>query len=113
MRNQKGITTTVDALLQELECQRIVIRLLAADALKFKTRCGVVTVELDLRRAARLGIDLAQAIACTTFVFPENEVVLKGGQGSSKSQSSGSRRKSKSLGPHESGRMIHGAVRWR
>ena len=82
---------TVDALLQQLECQAIVIRLTVGEALKFKTKKGVVTVELDLKKTAGLGINLAEAIACANQVFPDNEVVLTGGKsGSSGGGKSGS-----------------------
>ena len=88
------LTQQLDVATQQQECQRIVIALLTGDALKFKTRRGVVTVELDLGKAARLGVDLAEAIACTNLVYPDNDVVLKGGKGSSKNGSSKSKSKS-------------------
>tara|TARA_A100001037_G_scaffold224620_1_gene202543 strand:+ start:306 stop:464 length:159 start_codon:yes stop_codon:yes gene_type:complete len=42
-------------------------------------------VELNLGRTTSLGLDLAQAIACTNEVYADSEVILKGRRGSSKS----------------------------
>ena len=84
---------TLASLTQQLECQRVVIALLTGNAVKVKQQRHELIVELDLRAAARLGIDLATAIGCMELVY-DAEVVLTGGGGKSGSKSGKSKSKS-------------------
>ena len=67
---------TLNALTTQLTCHSVVIRLAVGDVVKVKRRVG--SVELDLRKAARLDVDLTEAIACSNLIFGPREVVLKG-----------------------------------
>ena len=71
-----ALMTRLDAATAQLACQDVLLCLTVGDALKLKR--NPASVELDLGKAARLDIDLLEAISCANLVFAPKEVVLKG-----------------------------------
>ena len=60
-------------------CLRIVVVLVNDEAIVAKN--DQTTVQLNLSKVAKFGIDLANAIACTELVFERAAVLVGGGRG--------------------------------
>ena len=65
-------------MIRHLECHDTVSLLTVGGALKVKkSRAFPGPVELDLRKAVRIGVELGDAVACSNVVFDPREVLLK------------------------------------